>query len=33
MVTWGQVLLTKLGHSPGWLDLLYVVDLEAAGST
>ena len=27
------MLLTKLGHSPGWLDYLYFVDLEAAGST
>jgi len=29
------VLLTRLGHSPGWLDLLYFVDLrnEAAQST
>ena len=27
------MLLTKLGHSPGWLDLLYFVDLETAGST
>jgi len=27
------MLLTKHGHSPGWLDLLYFVDLEAAGST
>jgi uncharacterized damage-inducible protein DinB len=26
------MLLTKLGHSPGWLGLLYFVDLEAAGS-
>ena len=25
------MLLTRLGHSPGWLDLLYFVDLEAAG--
>jgi uncharacterized damage-inducible protein DinB len=23
------VMLTKLGHSPGWLDLLYFVDLDA----
>ena len=22
------VLLTQLGHSPGWLDLLYFVDLK-----
>jgi uncharacterized damage-inducible protein DinB len=27
------MLLTRLGHSPGWLDLLYFVDLEMAGST
>jgi uncharacterized damage-inducible protein DinB len=27
------MLLTKHGHSPGGLDLLYFVDLEAAGST
>jgi len=27
------MLLTRLGHSPGWLDYLYFVDLEAAGST
>ena len=27
------MLLTRLGHSPGGLDLLYFVDLEAAGST
>lgn len=27
------MLLTKHGHSPGWLDYLYFVDLEAAGST
>ena len=24
------VLLTQLGHSPGWLDLLYFVDLRSA---
>ena len=24
------VLLTQLGHSPGWLDLLYFVDLQGA---
>jgi len=24
------VMLTKLGHSPGWLDLLYFVDVDAA---
>ncbi len=24
------VMLTHLGHSPGWLDLLYFVDLDAA---
>ena len=27
------MLLTKHGHSPGGLDLLYFVDVEAAGST
>ena len=27
------MLLTKLGHSPGWLDLLHFVDLESAGRT
>jgi uncharacterized damage-inducible protein DinB len=27
------MLLTKLGHSPGWLDLLYFIDLEPAGKT
>ena len=26
------VMLTKLGHSPGWLDLLYFVDGEAAAA-
>jgi len=25
------MLLTNLGHSPGWLDLLYFIDLEKAG--
>ena len=24
------MMLTKLGHSPGWLDLLYFVDVNAA---
>jgi uncharacterized damage-inducible protein DinB len=26
------VLLTQLGHSPGWLDLLYFVDLRNAST-
>ncbi len=26
------VLLTQMGHSPGWLDLLYFVDLREAGT-
>src|SRR5438105_1214166 len=26
------VLLTQLGHSPGWLDLLYFVDLRTAST-
>jgi uncharacterized damage-inducible protein DinB len=26
------VLLTKMGHSPGWLDLLYFVDLRNAST-
>ena len=26
------VLLTQLGHSPGWLDLLYFVDLRGAST-
>ena len=26
------VLLTQLGHSPGWLDLLYFVDLRQEGA-
>jgi uncharacterized damage-inducible protein DinB len=26
------VLLTQLGHSPGWLDLLYFVDLKNQGA-
>ena len=27
------MLLTRLGHSPGWLDYLHFIDLEAAGPT
>ena len=26
------LMLTQAGHSPGWLDLLYFVDLQAAPS-
>ncbi|HET7341749.1 MAG TPA: DinB family protein [Methylomirabilota bacterium] len=25
------MVLTRLGHSPGWLDVLYFIDLEKAG--
>jgi len=27
------MLLTRLGHSPGWLDYIYFIDVEAAQST
>jgi uncharacterized damage-inducible protein DinB len=25
------VMLTQLGHSPGWLDFLYFIDLQGGG--